>query len=83
MYDNCLAEVENIRQFADLQKDVDYEEHVNALTKSHLDKTEWKLEPLQNPDNNFVESLIERYRVDLDSRQVNDNTVSDQIRKVI
>lgn len=61
MYDHVLSEVEKVREFADSKPDVDYQRHVDELTKSHLSKTEWSLEPLQNPENNFVEDLISRY----------------------
>jgi hypothetical protein len=29
--------------------DTDYLSHIEQLSKNHLKKTEWKLEPLENP----------------------------------
>ena len=49
-------------------EDTDYLSHIEQLSKSHLKKTEWKLAPLENPQNDFFGPLLARYLDDLDLR---------------
>jgi hypothetical protein len=46
-------------------EDADYIQHSSDLNKSHLKLNAWLTEPLENPLNNFVDSLLSRYLQDL------------------
>jgi hypothetical protein len=67
-YERTLSKIEEIRDQAKDHVDTDYINHVDELAKNHLKKTEWKLEPLENPENNFFEPLLVKYLDDLDIR---------------
>lgn len=49
-------------------EDADYIQHSSDLNKSHLKLNAWLTEPLENPLNNFVDSLLSRYLQDLQQR---------------
>lgn len=48
---------------------MDLKAHYEELDKYHLRTTEWKLEPLQNPQHDFVSNLREGYLIDLEQRK--------------
>jgi ABC-type proline/glycine betaine transport system ATPase subunit len=69
------------------EKDKDYEDHIAALLKFHIPQSQWIMKPLQNPDNNFVDPLFNRYLIDLEQRNtllVNDvSSVAATIRRTV
>lgn len=63
-----MTKIEGLRDYAHRQPDVDYEKHVFNLHKKHLKVADWLLEPLQNPDNNFIDPIIAEYTNDIEIR---------------
>ncbi len=49
--------------------DLDLQEHSKELEKHHLKVSEWLIEPLTNPEANFFDNVIKKYKDDLDRRQ--------------
>jgi hypothetical protein len=60
---------------------------MEELDRYHIRQTEWKLEPLENPQHDFVTDLLEKYLADLTHRQhlgnVKNARMSDLIRKPV
>ena len=48
--------------------DVDFKKHLLDLDSKHLRNEAWITQPLQEPENNLVSELVERYLADLRRR---------------
>lgn len=68
-------------------EDVDTLKHMKELDRHHLKEGAWLTEPLQNPENNFVDDLLGRYLGDLQRRAEadvkNKKHVATAIRRVV
>jgi hypothetical protein len=65
IFEKTIVQVEMARDLAMKIEDADYIQHSSDLNKSHLKLNAWLTEPLENPSNNFVDSLLSRYLQDL------------------
>jgi hypothetical protein len=68
-YKKLAAEVENAKANARLKPDYELENHYTNLDKHYTGRaTEWKLEPMEHPENDFVSDLLNGYLKDIQDR---------------
>ena len=52
-YNTLIAKIETLRDQASEFQDTDFEDQYAELERNHLKTSEWKLEPLVQPENDF------------------------------
>lgn len=79
--------LEDIQQSIKLSRDVadlDLQDHLKELERHHLKVSDWQIEPLANPDANFFDNVIVKYKQDLERRQkFEDKTDAVFIRRLV
>ena len=57
-YEDLLMKIELAKRTGKITKDEDLIDHMNDLDEYNLRSTEWKLEPLEHPEHDFVTKLV-------------------------
>ena len=68
-YKKLSDAVEDAKSAAFETPDHDLENHYNNLDRYYTRTSEWKLEPLDNPEHDFITPLLNRYLEDIEFRQ--------------
>lgn len=68
-YDRLKDNIEKSKAEAFGKSDLEFTRHIKELDKYNLRTEEWRMEPLENPEHNFVGELFDRYLADLYKRE--------------
>jgi len=60
-YDRLKDNIEKSKAEAFGKSDLEFTRHIKELDKYNLRTEEWRMEPLENPEHNFVGELFDRY----------------------